>query len=130
MTKTQFITWLKSPTTVDGICAGISVGAGVVAHLVTHDMATDLVVGGAALSLTKIIAPSNVAEQSSIEQFVTDAVQAAATKHIAAAMPALVADAVKVFNAFEPAAGVVLPGAALVGAAAPGAPVQAPPVAA
>lgn len=107
--------WMKQPTTVTGIAGFMATLAYAAAHLVSHDMPVATVLAGVAASLTAMILPDNSAAKTSIEQLVQDSVTAAANQHLAAALPALVQDAVAVVrsvSAVPATSPAVAPGAA------------------
>ena len=120
------------PSTVVGLgnlaAAAFALVGGVVAHAIAHDPATTAYaaagLGTLAGGAVKIWLPDNSGAVSSVDTLVTDTVTAVASKHMAAALPSLVAESLAAMRAATVAA-VVAPAPA----AAP-APVVAAPAAA
>ncbi len=100
-------TWIKQPTTVNGLSALIglasSLVAGVLTHWLTHDGETVKYTAGAvglfAGGVVNLALPDNSAAQSATEKLVSDAVMAAASRHLERVLPALIADGAAVVAA-------------------------------
>lgn len=114
---TTLTSWLKQPTTINGIGALVGVAGGAVAYALTHSgewaASAALVAGG----IVHIAMPDNSAEQSAVEKLTSDAVNAAIAHRLNAALPELLGDGLAVMKAAAPPA--------VANAAAP-APVPAP----
>ncbi len=99
MTKEGIFNWLKQPTTVAGISGLIGTISALITHMIAHDGAWTLSAAGVAGSITAILLPDNSALKSSVEKLAGDAIQAVVRKEIAAALPVLAMDTIRVANA-------------------------------
>lgn len=85
--------FLKSPTTIHGIAAGVAVAAGFGAYYLTKSIPEAGAVVGGLYSVINIVMPDNSNLPNDVEKMVIDALTAQANKKLAASVPALVADA-------------------------------------
>lgn len=116
------------PTTVKGIAAAVGVISAAVTHFLLHDEPTTVTIGGMVYGIVNIILPDNSSAPSSVETLVTDAINAAAQKRVAAAMPMLLADTMAAFRAVQtPAASAPAPIPPMPAPLPPHVPVQATP---
>lgn len=103
----NFKAWIRQPTTVNGLAALIglvsSLVAGILTHLLSHDPETVSYMAGAAGlfagGVVNLVLPDNSAAQSTAEKIVSDAVAAAASRHLVQVLPSLVADGMAVVAA-------------------------------
>lgn len=97
------IALLKQPSTILGLGTIAGVVAAFLGHLVSHDLALPLALGGMAFGVVHVILPDNTGAPSSVETLVRDAATAVAQQRLALAMPQLMADTMAVVKSFQPA---------------------------
>ncbi len=130
MNMTAVKAWIMQPTTIHGLGLIVGVFGAFLAHLITHDVATDAAVGIAISGAVKVVLPDNSAASAPIEKLAKDTIQAAVQGRLAVMLPTLFADGVAVLNAVQTPATVTVqqpgPDTTVAVAVAPAAPVVAP----
>ena len=85
-------TWLRDPTTINGLGGAMGVIAGAVAHALTGSLGWAQVLGISTAAVVHVVLPSGSTVPSSAETLVRDAASAVFERHLAQAMPRLLAD--------------------------------------
>lgn len=87
--------WLRQPTTIHGIGVIIATAAGIGAYVATRSPVMAAGLAGSTFGVIATMLDDSNADTSRIEALVSDTAEAIASRHVAAMLPQLVADASK-----------------------------------
>lgn len=96
--------WLRQPTTIHGIGVIVATAAGIGAYFATRSPVMAAGLAGSTFGVIAAMLNDANADTARIEALVTDVAAAMASRHLAAMLPQLVADASKALETATPAA--------------------------
>lgn len=95
--------WLRQPTTIHGIGVIVATAVGIGAYIATRSPVMAAGFAGSTFGVIAAMLNDTNADTARIEALVTDVAAAMASRHLAAMLPQLVADAFKALETPAPA---------------------------
>ncbi len=95
--------WLRQPTTIHGIGVIVATVAGIGTYVATRSPVMAAGLAGSTFGVIAAMLNDSNADTARIEALVTDVATAIASRHVAAMLPQLVADASKALESAAPA---------------------------